>query len=213
VTTIGPQLSLQSTIDATVNDLVNPITCQYNLGVERQLPANIFAAIRYVGARSNKLFSTQRYNYFSGTTGARLNPAYGAIDAIGNYGDSNYNSLQIESSHPFSHGFQIRGNYTYSKDLDDVSQIFATFAAPAHWPPILHRANSARTVVTPHMITATTWSSPTYGRRKDSTQTACLQMQFLAHSLVTGRYLASRPFSLDPTVHSAPRSMPTATAS
>ena len=130
VPTISPQLSLQSTIDATVNNLVNPVTYQYNLGVERQLPANIFAAIRYVGARSNKLFSTQRYNYFSGTTAARLNPAYGAIDAIGNYGDSNYNSLQLEGSHLFSHGFQIRGNYTYSKDLDDVSEIFPTFAAP-----------------------------------------------------------------------------------
>jgi hypothetical protein len=86
VPTISPHLSLQSTIDATVNNLVNPITYQYNLGVERQLPANMFVAIRYVGARSNKLFSTQRYNYFSGNTGARSNPAYGAIDAIGNTG-------------------------------------------------------------------------------------------------------------------------------
>ena len=153
VPTISPHLSLQSTIDATVNNLVNPITYQYNLGVERQLPANMFVAIRYVGARSNKLFSTQRYNYFSGNTGARSNPAYGAIDAIGNYGDSNYNSLQIEGSNLFSHGFQIRGNYTYSKDLDDVSEIFATFAAPTALAAILHRGNSGRTMVTLHMTT------------------------------------------------------------
>jgi TonB dependent receptor len=42
VPTISPRLSLQSTIDATVNNLVNPITYQYNLGVERQLPAKYF---------------------------------------------------------------------------------------------------------------------------------------------------------------------------
>jgi outer membrane receptor protein involved in Fe transport len=130
VPTITPQLSLLSSIQTVVNNMVNPITYQYNLGVERQLPANMFLAIRYVGARSNNLFSTQLYNYFSGTTGARLNPNYGSIAATGNYGRSNYNSLQVEASHGFSHGFQIRGNYTYSKDLDDVSEIFATFSSP-----------------------------------------------------------------------------------
>jgi outer membrane receptor protein involved in Fe transport len=130
VPTITPQLSLLSSVQSVDNNMVNPVTYQYNLGVERQLPANMFVAIRYVGARSNKLFSTQRYNYFSGVTGERLNPNYGAIDSTGNYGDSNYNSLQVEASHLFSHGFQIRGNYTYSKDLDDVSEIFATFSAP-----------------------------------------------------------------------------------
>jgi outer membrane receptor protein involved in Fe transport len=130
IPTLSPQLSLLSSVQSVTNNLVNPVTYQYNLGVERQLPANIFVAIRYVGARSNKLFSTQRFNYFSGLTGERLNPAYGALTATGNYGDSNYNSLQIEGSHLFSHGFQIRGNYTFSKDLDDVSEIFNTFSSP-----------------------------------------------------------------------------------
>ena len=130
VPTITPQLSLLSSVQSVDNNLVNPVTYQYNLGVERQLPANLFLAIRYVGARSNKLFSQQRYNYFSGLSGERLNPNYGALSAVGNYGDSNYNSLQVEASHLFSHGFQIRGNYTYSKDLDNVSEIFATFSAP-----------------------------------------------------------------------------------
>jgi outer membrane receptor protein involved in Fe transport len=130
VPTITPQLSLLSSIQGVNSNMVAPVTYQYNLGVERQLPANMFVAVRYVGARSNKLFSTQLYNYFSGTTGERLNPNYGSIASTANGGDSNYNSLQVEASHLFSHGFQIRGNYTYSKDLDDVSEIFATFSNP-----------------------------------------------------------------------------------
>jgi hypothetical protein len=55
-----------------------------------------------------------------------LNPAYGQDVIRGNYANSNYNSLQIEGSHLFSHGFQFRANYTYSKDLDDASEIFTT---------------------------------------------------------------------------------------
>jgi hypothetical protein len=90
-------------------------------------------AIRYVGSRSNKLFANQQYNYFSGTTGARLTPTYGAVNARGNFADSNYNSVQVEGAHLFSHGFQIRGNYTYSKTLDDGSEIFTTFSSPTSY--------------------------------------------------------------------------------
>jgi hypothetical protein len=116
---------LNSSVTAVANNLVNPVTYQYNIGVERQLPANLFLAVRYVGARSNKLYANQQYNYFSGLTGQRLNPAYGPVIATGNFADSNYNSLQIEAAHLFSHGLQIRGNYTYSKTLDDGSEVYA----------------------------------------------------------------------------------------
>jgi len=133
IPSISPKLSLKSTVTSVVNNMVNPVTYQYNLGVERQLPANMFLAIRYVGSRSNKLFANQQYNYFSGTTGARLNPTYGAVNARGNFADSNYNSLQVEGAHLFSHGFQIRGNYTYSKMLDDGSEIFTTFSSPTSY--------------------------------------------------------------------------------
>ncbi len=130
IPTIPSTLSLTSTVEVTADNMVNPITYQYNLGVERQLPANIFMAIRYVGEIGSKLFANQQFNYFNGTTGQRLNPAYGQDVIRGNYARSNYNSGQVEVSHLFSHGFQIRGNYTYSKDLDDASEIFTTSSSP-----------------------------------------------------------------------------------
>ena len=126
VPSISPLLSLQSTVESVTNNMVDPITYQYNLGVERQFPWNIFFAVRYVGNIGSKLFADQQYNYTNGLTGERLNPAYGQDVIRGNFARSEYNSLQVEGSHLFSHGFQIRGNYTYSKALDDASEIFET---------------------------------------------------------------------------------------
>lgn len=130
ISQITPALSLKSSVTSVDKNLVNPVTYQYNLGVEQQLPGNNLLAIRYVGARSNKLFANQQFNYFNGLTGQRLNPAYGQLNARVNGGSSNYNSLEIEGTHRFSKGFQIRANYVYSKNLDNVSEIFA----PAGYP-------------------------------------------------------------------------------
>jgi len=130
---ITPRLTLASSVQSVLTNMVNPVTYQYNLGVEHQLPGNVFLAVRYVGARSDKLYLNQQYNYFSGLTGKRLNPAYGAINARGSFGSSNYNSLQVEGAHLFSHGFQIRGNYTFSKNLDNGSEIFTTSSGPTSY--------------------------------------------------------------------------------
>jgi hypothetical protein len=125
VPSISPVLSLASSVTSVAANSTNPITYQYNLGVERQLPWNLFFAVRYVGNIGSGLFANQQYNYFNGLTGQRLNPAYGPDTIRGNFARSRYDSLQVEGSHLFSHGFQIRGNYTWSKSLDDASEIFA----------------------------------------------------------------------------------------
>ena len=46
-------------------------------------------------------------------------------------GDSNYNALQVDANHRFSHGFSIRGVYTWSKALDDGDSLNATTAGNA----------------------------------------------------------------------------------
>ena len=42
----------------------------------------------------------------------------------GNYADSNYNGLEASGTYNLRHGLLIRGNYLYSKSLDDGSEIF-----------------------------------------------------------------------------------------
>jgi hypothetical protein len=133
INNITPGLKINSSVTSVVDNMVNPLTYQYNLGVEHQFRGDIFLAVRYVGSRGEKLFANQQYNYFNGATGLRLNPTYGAIVARGNFADSNYNSIQIEGAHGFRHGFQVRANYTYSKDLDDGSEIFTTVSSPTSY--------------------------------------------------------------------------------
>jgi hypothetical protein len=112
---------------------VNPITYQYNVGVERELPSNIKMSLFYVATRGEKLFAQETFNYF-GPSGTRLNPARGPITARGNYADSNYNSLQLDVDHNFQHGFFVRGAYTYGKALDDATDVFAQFDSNTVYP-------------------------------------------------------------------------------
>ena len=132
LTTISPL----NTVELTSNNLVNPETFQWNLGVERQLPGEIKLTVNYVASRSEKLFTNQQYNYYAynpTTPNVRINPARGAIIARINGGDSEYQSAQVEVSHDFRHGLFIRGAYTYGKNLDDGSEVFTTFATPTSY--------------------------------------------------------------------------------
>ncbi len=131
---ITPVLNgLTSSVQSVSSNLVNPITYQYNFGVERELPAQVKLAVNYVGARGSKLFSNRQLNYFGGFNQPRLNPSRNAINIRDNRGDSNYNSLQIEGSRSFGHGLFFRASYAFGKLLDDASEVFATFASPTSY--------------------------------------------------------------------------------
>ncbi|RSL16981.1 TonB-dependent receptor-like protein [Edaphobacter aggregans] len=131
---ITPVLNgLTSSVQSVSSDLVNPLTYQYNFGVERELPAQVKLAVNYVGARGQKLFSNRQLNYFGGFNQPRLNPNRNAINIRDNRADSNYNSLQIEGSRSFGHGLFFRASYTFGKLLDDASEVFATFASPTSY--------------------------------------------------------------------------------
>jgi outer membrane receptor protein involved in Fe transport len=121
-------LTPQSSVLSVASTLVNPVTYQYNFGVERALPAQIKMTVNYVGARGEKLFANQQLNEYY--NGARLNTARGAITVRDNGGDSNYNSGQLEVSRSFTHGLFFRATYTYSKNLDDASEVFSVFSNP-----------------------------------------------------------------------------------
>ena len=46
-------------------------------------------------------------------------------------GGSNYNALQVDLNHRFSHDLSLRGVYTWSKALDDGDSLNATTAGNA----------------------------------------------------------------------------------
>ena len=131
INTISPVLSPMSAVQSISSNLVSPLTWQWNAGVERQLPAQVKLTVNYVGNHGTKLYANQQLNYF--INGSRINPTRNAINIRGNRADSEYNSLQTEVSRQFSHGLFFRVAYTYGKDLDDASDVFATFASPTSY--------------------------------------------------------------------------------
>ena len=68
-------------------------------------------------------------------------------------GDSSYNALQVDLNHRFSHGFSLRGVYTWSKALDDGDSLNATTAG-----------NAPGLVANPYDISAD-WGLATYDVR------------------------------------------------
>lgn len=137
IATLTPTLSPTASVLSVVQNLVNPYTYQYNFGFERELPFNLKLTTNYVGSRGVKLFDNRMYNYFTPTNGVaattRLNAARGPISARGNFATSEYSSLQAELSRSFVRGITFRLAYTLSKDLDNASEIFTTFASPTSY--------------------------------------------------------------------------------
>ena len=130
--TIPSTLDPMGSVLSVANNMVNPLTWQWNFGLERQLPAQLKVAVNYVGNHGEKLFNNQQLNYFA--NGSRIDPDRGVIDVRATHADSEYNSVQTEVSRQFSHGLFFLATYTYGKDLDDSSEVFTTFASPTSYP-------------------------------------------------------------------------------
>ena len=111
------------TADVINAHLVDPITYEYNLRVQRELAPAIILAVQYVGNRTEKDYATEEFNPTT-PAGPRIISSRGRIIVEDNQGDSNYNAGQIDLEHRASHGLSLRAAYTYSKMLDDSSEIF-----------------------------------------------------------------------------------------
>ena len=117
-----PVLNPLASQTGVASNLVNPQTYEYNLGIEQDV-AGAIISVRYVGNLGKKLFASDQLNYFNGA-GARLNTTRGVVNVRGNFASSNYNAAQVEFSKRFRNNLSIRANYTFSKNLDNGSEIF-----------------------------------------------------------------------------------------
>ena len=118
-------------VSTIASNLRNPLTHQWNLDIQRELPGNFILTAAYVGTRGERLFVNQDFNPGNGTFDAngnviRVNPNLGPILVRTNGGDSIYHAGQLTIDRKFSHGLLLRGAYTYSKFIDDTSEVFVT---------------------------------------------------------------------------------------
>lgn len=120
-----------NTVDTIPSNLKNPLTQQFNFNVQRELPGKIIVTASYVGTYAQRLFANQDLNAGIGEFDAnglaiRANPNFGEVVVRTNGGVSTYNAAQFEVERRVNTDLTIRGSYTFSKFLDDSSEVFTT---------------------------------------------------------------------------------------
>ena len=130
----------------------------WSFGLEREITKNSAVEARYVGNAARKLFQSVNANPFvadlqaafpqfvppgitpcpatqqigpsAGTDVGRVNCGNGVIRQRTNTGFSNYNGIQVEfRANNLMNQLTLRTGYTYSRTLDNVSEIFSTGVA------------------------------------------------------------------------------------
>jgi outer membrane receptor protein involved in Fe transport len=143
-----PVANPQTTIESMATKVRNPLTHQWNLDIERELPGGFVFTAAYVGTRGEHLFVNQELNPGTNQFDAagnliRVNPNFGSVVVRDNGGDSIYHSGQFTLDRKFSHGLLLRGAYTYSKLIDDGSEVF-TSTGGSTFSEIINQQSSDR---------------------------------------------------------------------
>jgi outer membrane receptor protein involved in Fe transport len=120
-------------------NLVNPYYQRWSATLQRELPSHILLDMAYVGTKGTKLFVTEDGNPLvtpdlraplpanlspAATPQARVDPLQGTRTVRTNGGASTYNAAQFEVTRRFARGFAASGSYTFSKLIDNGSEIF-----------------------------------------------------------------------------------------
>lgn len=134
-------------------NLRNPYYHHFSLGMQQELPGKFVLDISYVGSLGRQLYFTNNYNptlpnaTFTavaqgtttyGTQFTRLFANRGLIQIRDGGATSNYHSLQVQMRHrtiqTIAGGFSFSSSYTYSKSLDVIGDVFATYGSGSSLP-------------------------------------------------------------------------------
>jgi hypothetical protein len=98
-------------------------TEQWDLSVQRELPANFVGTVSYIGSHGVHLLETSYVNLYLPPTYTTLQyPAFApAIGWRGSIGASEYDGLVVSMRRPFRSGFLVAANYSYSHEIDNGS--------------------------------------------------------------------------------------------
>jgi hypothetical protein len=106
-------------------NIKNPYTQRWSLGFQRELPLNMFMDLSYVGSVGRKLFVSEDLNPLI-NGGARRFPTLGIRRQRASGANSDYHAMQLRVDKRLSNGFQVIGSYTFSKMMDQISEVFGT---------------------------------------------------------------------------------------
>ena len=111
-------------------DIDTPTVVSWDLRIEQQIAPETSLTLGYAGSHGYHQILSADLNepvttmvngtiYYPTTT--KANPLVANTTSWVSQGISNYNALEIDLRRNFAKGFQLRGNYTWSKNLDNGS--------------------------------------------------------------------------------------------
>ena len=113
----------------TANDIhwKEPYTMQWNFSIDRDLGFNTGLRVSYIGQGTRDLVYAPNLNqsyystqyYASQPLSSRPFPNWGVVNDRAVGANMNYNSLQVEVTHRFTHGLTFNSTYTFAKNLAD----------------------------------------------------------------------------------------------
>jgi len=129
----------------------------WNLFIERRLPLDIATSIGYVATRTDGQYVLRNLNYAEsgGNANRQLFAEAGTatINLFASAAKSRYHSLQIAVNRPYKNGLLLKGAYTWSKSMGEVSgdgDDGGSFAWPQ--PSQFHRNYALASYDRPHMV-------------------------------------------------------------
>jgi hypothetical protein len=140
-----------------------PYAINYNLTVQRELPAQMILSVGYVGSQARHLerafelnpglnptacaadpncVANRNIQGFVAPQNFKYNPTvFGSVGQQATDGDSNYNSLQVSLNKRVSHGLSFLLAYTYAHARDDGSNFENTSFGTRGTNPFLNSLN------------------------------------------------------------------------
>ncbi len=106
---------------------IDPTVQEWNLTLERTVGRDIGLRFTYMGNHGTHLDSQEDMNQIAPNTvgynalaAQRPYPAWGVLDCVCNYAESNYNSFTVDASKRLSGGLQFDVSYTFTRDLSNA---------------------------------------------------------------------------------------------
>ena len=93
----------------------------YSIEADYQFARNVVATIGYQGSQTRHSIIQNQLNAVAAAEGIPLNPVINSVDFYGNLGSGNFNALIATLKHTFAKSFQIEGQYTLARAMDDNS--------------------------------------------------------------------------------------------
>ena len=122
IPTVARAASLLDAQNLMDKNIRNSYTERWSFGLQRELPARLLLDLAYVGSESHKLDLLEDVNVQQ-PSGIRLHPDFGDRGVITSQGNSAYHALQALLNRRFASGVSAGISYTWSKNLDSVSDV------------------------------------------------------------------------------------------